>query len=116
MADLREYTRESLLILWRTYCEAGLAADTDELRAFVVDGLADVEAKLQLIDGIEVETPVILAGQEPKNVRVVEARVVRHNDGTLHPAACGPRCRSQHTDDHSGCEHIDGLDAGTLEP
>jgi hypothetical protein len=34
----------------------------------------------------------------------------RQSDGTLHPAACGPRCRSQHTDDHSGCEQFDGRD------
>lgn len=31
-----------------------------------------------------------------------------HDDGSLHPAACGPGCRSQHTDDHSRCEHFDG--------
>lgn len=51
--DVREYTRQTLLILWRTYCEAGLAADTDELRRFVAEGLTECLGKLLLIDGAE---------------------------------------------------------------
>lgn len=45
----------------------------------------------------------------PVDIEVLRAAiVVAQYDGT-HPAACGPRCRSQHTDDHSQCpEQFDG--------
>lgn len=49
--DLRAFTRETLLILWRTYLEAGRRADRNpELRHVVVDGLADVSRKLDELD------------------------------------------------------------------
>lgn len=40
------------------------------------------------IDGIEVETPVTLSGQEPKNERTVKGRIVRHSDGPM--SVCPP--------------------------
>lgn len=51
--DVKEYTRQTLLILWRTYCEAGLAATDDEMRRFVAEGLTECLGKLLLLDGTE---------------------------------------------------------------
>jgi len=49
--DFRACTREMLLVLWRTYCEAGLVAPTNEMRRIVVEGLTECLGKLLLLDG-----------------------------------------------------------------
>jgi len=53
-----------------------------------------------------------LCADSIKSAAVVGCYVAlkRAKETTQHPAACGPRCRSRHTDDHSECAQSDGED------
>jgi hypothetical protein len=73
--DVREYTRQTLLILWRT--AKRLAADTDELRRFVAEGLTECLGKLLLTRWVTEPSPSGLASAATRQSRRTSGPTLR---------------------------------------